>query len=300
MSLLQHGCSYVAWFLVVLFWCCGDEVVSGCSNRAVFHTEKVVVCTVAKSASSLWRETLIHVEQERSPGPHRGTCNYVPHRGGCLLDQAPRDSRPTLFDPKTTAELVAKGYVFAHFMRDPIERVYSMFTGFGHAGGPKKGSITFDTFLDQLEHGKYRSNGAAEHTESVIHSCNKHIPRGVQPSWQFWTGPGPAGHGNATELQRRAHLFLHDLFGVETYKRVCHPNCTVNQDKPGYKSYSDSIFYQPRETAAAHNQNDAEAGTETSISSYTQRITQLYPEDMRAHAEALGREYPPANLPCPK
>ena len=260
------------------------------------------MCTVAKSASSLWRETLIHVEQERSPGPHRGTCNYVPQKSGCILDQAPIDSRPTLFYPKTTAELVAKGYVFAHFMRDPIERVYSMFTGFGHAGGPKKGSITFDTFLNQLEHGKYKSN---THTDSVTHTCNEDIPRGVQPSWQFWTGPGPTGHGNATELQRRAHLFLHDLFGVETYKRVCHPNCTDNPDKPHYRPspYSDSIFYQPRETAAARNQNQAEAGTETldlDHASYAERITKLYPEDMRAHAEALGREYPPTNLPCHK
>lgn len=254
---------------------------AGCHSLAVFHDERVVVCTVPKSNSSMWRRMLRYIAYQKNHTVH-DRCAWW-GTGGCLLDQP---GAPAVLSSEADAlELIERNYTFAHFMRSPVDRVFSMHEGFGHAGGPQRGAMRFDDFLSQLESGKWRGN---EHTMGALELCNQPIGR-ARPDWQFW-----AGAEDPRETQQRAHDFVHALFGAEMYERVCSGwtslGCPLGTGA--------DVFYTPVSTQAeAHGRAFRANGT---CDGYRTRINSLYKKDAHAYAQALTRAYRGAGrMSCP-
>ena len=248
--------------------------VLSCNNLAVFHDEKVVVCTIPKSASSLWRRMLRYIQQQKG-GSTQDNCSFW-GKPGCLLNQP--GAPPVLTSEAEARALVARNYTFAHFIRSPVDRVFSMHEGFGHAGGPTVGSMSFATFLSNLEGGMWKGN---DHTASAVQLCNQPLGR-TEPDWQFWTGTD-----DPRETQLRAHSFVRTLFGADTYERVCSGWNSCH----GSQQQSSDIFYPPVSTGA-QRKLDSFIAQGIDVEKYRVRINAMYPDDAHAYDQALARTYP--------
>jgi len=249
--------------------------VAKCSPVAVFPKHRVAVCTVPKSASSVWRKLLRRIYQTENSTTLSDANSWGCSSHGCLLDQP---GAPAVLKTQAQARaLMSLNYTFAHFARSPVERVFSMYTGFYHAGGPMPGAISFDTFLTRLEAGAWKGN---VHTMGMLQECNLGFGR-ARPDWQLWTGHAE----DAAQTQRRAHAYVHELFGSEVFRKVCSGWGCLERNA---SDASTNIFYSPRSTRAAENEANV---NQSRMASYIARIEALYPEDVSAYTAAVTRDY---------
>ena len=171
---------------------------------------------------------------------------------------------------------MARNYTFARFARSPVDRVFSMYTGTAHAGGPKPGSMSFEDFFSQLQKGRWSSNG---HTQPATQLCNHNIGS-ARPNWQIW-----AAGSDPVERGRRVGAFVHELFGSRVYRRAC-AGLACPED-PERKPHPFEIFRERAERAATNE------GTLSplQLERYQRQIGALYSEDVLSYSKALARPY---------
>ena len=261
----------------------------GCpTSIAYFPEHKVVLCTIPKSSSSTWREFARRVQAVDSGTPSvdhwcgmmRNDCQ------GCLLDQS--EAPPGVQDFDTLKRLVEQEhYTPAVFLRDPIERAESMWTGTGHAYGPDPSQTSFSQFVDQLEQGMYNGN---QHMASQIKLCN--FGRSLNESGIPWKigASEPRGNAGSPETTRRAQSFVAELFGHKIAAATKHgwtpcKGCPTRADtcfeKDEFFAFDSHIFDR---TSTSKSEDDI------MTDALKKRIVALYPDDVETY-EAASRQY---------
>ena len=253
-----------------------------CTAHAYFPEHKVVLCTVAKASSSAWRQFARRVHAiERGDLSVDGWCGTKRKDfRGCLLDQSLAPAGVGSFE-QLQRLVHDEGYTPAVFLRDPIERALSMYTGTMHAQGVDYHNTSFAQFVAQLEWGKYKGN---EHMASQMGVCNFGRPaKEAGIAWRFGASAPSATLDAPAETKRRAHRFVAELFGEQTLASV-----NANWTQCDARSTSDEFF-------AFDSQARHEAGL-AATGDLVPRVRALYADDVRAY-EAAERQYDPAAGP---
>ena len=251
-----------------------------CTSHAYFPEHKVVLCTVAKASSSAWRQFARHVhavdgQLNSSVDSWCGTKRD--DFRGCLLDQSLSPAGVGSFE-QLQRLVHEQEYTPAVFLRDPIERVLSMYTGTMHAHGVDYKNTSFAQFVGQLEWGKYRDN---EHMASQMEACNFGRPMNESDiTWKFGSSAPRGILDLGAETTRRAHRFVADLFGEQMLT-----NINRNWTQCDARSTSDEFF--SFDSQAKHGASLA--ATDDLIP----RIRALFEDDVRAYEEA-ELQYDPA------
>ena len=277
----------------------------GCPKVFFLPKQKLIFCTIPKAASSEWRRLLRRV--------HNGTGTQWCHNyQSCLIHHGDPGSPPSVVSAHQLKVLrEQRGYKSAVFLRDPVERVGSMFTGTSHIGGPQPGSMSFDKFVsDELP--KLMADpklASVEHFAPQMLSCNFGIPA-LSPHAPQWDYVGTTG-ANHTDTWRRATGFIKTVFGEAQYEQSaadgwCKSHCFGGPDRtpgaPCEQSDPTRSFFGPRETAGAKNvhagltpelRGKIEALYAEDVAAF--KLSQRYrtpfgamPEALRAHEEAAG------------
>lgn len=197
-----------------------------CTSHAYFPEHKVILCTVPKSSSSSWRQLgrRVHgIDNGNSSvgywcGTQRDDFN------GCLWDQ--KDAPPRVTSFEQLQDLVHnQGYTPAVFVRDPIERVLSMYTGTehlyrqNHTMGVNPQETSFDEFVTQLENHSYGGN---QHMAEQMKVCNfGRSMSGAGIPWKVGVS-SPVSMSSPNETTSRAQRFVADLFGEQVLAKVMH------------------------------------------------------------------------------
>lgn len=249
-----------------------------CTSHAYFPEHKVVLCTVAKASSSAWRQFARRVHAvERGDLSVDGWCGTKREDfRGCLLDQSLSPAGVGSFE-QLQRLVHEEGYTPAVFLRDPIERALSMYTGTMHAQGVDYHNTSFAQFVGQLEWGKFKGN---EHMASQMGACN--FGRSVKEAgivWRFGAS-APSALLDPAETTRRAHRFVAELFGEQMLSSV-----NANWTQCDARSTGDEFF-------AFDSQAKHEAGL-AATGDLVPRIRALYADDARAY-ETAERQYDPA------
>lgn len=251
----------------------------GCKTSiAYFPQHKVVLCTVPKASSSSWREFArrVHAVDHGKPSPNIWCGRSRLDFNGCLLDQPWAPPGVHSFDQ--LKNLVEKEhYTPAVFLRDPIERTLSAYTGTGHAHGPNPRQTTFAQFVNQLEQGVYNGN---QHMASQMKLCAFGRLRNESGiPWKF-ASSAPRNSQNSGETTRRAQDFVSNLFGSEMMASIKYnwTQCT---------GFSDDEFYSYNSTAREE--------VDLVTPELRKRIEALYSEDVEAYAES-ERQYRSAEI----
>lgn len=247
-----------------------------CTSHAYFPKHKVVICTVAKASSSTWRKLArrIHAIDEGKPSENDVWCGTTRDDfRGCLLDQTWAPAGVSSFEQ--LEQLVhEQHYTPAVFLRDPIERVLSMYTGTRHAQGVDYTNTSLAQFVGELEWGKYNSN---EHMATQMGACNFGRPMNASGiPWKFGAST-PRDHLDPSETAGRAQRFVAALFGEEMLTRV-------NRNWTQCNETSDEFF-----------SFDSQAKSEASLAAgdLVPRIRALYKDDVEAYEDA-ELQYEPA------
>ena len=245
---------------------------SGCATSiAYFPAHKVVLCTVPMSSSSTWRELArrIHAMDKDTPdsdtwcGSHRGDFH------GCLLDQS--EAPPGVHNLEMLKRLVEKEhYTPAVFLRDPLERAFSMYTDTVDAGGPDPLTTTFPQFVSQLEAGSYALN---QHMAPQMKLCN--FGRSRNESGIPWklSSSTPRWPLDSSQTTRRAHRFVGELFGNKVLKEM-----KSNWTQCPLKGFSSDDFFIADAVAAP--------APPPMTRDLRRRIDAIYAEDREAYLEA--------------
>lgn len=246
-----------------------------CSTHAYFPEHKVVLCTVAKASSSSWREFARRVHAIEQGLGHElypaadGWCGTTRSDfSGCLLD---RSLAPAVVESFEHLQRLVheEHYTPAVFLRDPKERILSMYTGTEHAQGVNFTNTSFKEFVFELEWGKYGHN---EHMAKQMETCN--FGRAMNASsipWKLGSST-PLKQLKSNETTRRAHRFVADLFGEETLTRVSRgwKQCPVSSSR------NDEFF-----------SFDSQAKREATLADdLIPRIRALYEDDFIAYEES--------------
>ena len=251
-----------------------EGVFLGCQTSiAYFPEHKVALCTVPKGSSSSWREFArrVNAVNKGKNSPELWCGRNRADFTGCLLDQPGAPPGVNSFD--MLKNLVEKEhYTPAVFLRDPIERTLSAYTGTGHARGPDPTQTTFAQFVGQLERGVYNGN---QHMAPQMKLCEYGRSRnesGIQ--WKFASST-PRQHQDDGETTRRAQQFVSDIFGSEMMAKVKNnwTKCT---------GFDEDEFYS--------YQSKAKAEDDLVTPVLRERIKALYPEDVAAYEES-ERQY---------
>ena len=249
-----------------------------CTSHAYFPEHKVVLCTVAKASSSAWRQFARRVHAvERGDLSVDGWCGTKRDDfRGCLLDQSLSPAGVGSFE-QLQRLVHEEGYTPAVFLRDPVERALSMYTGTMHAQGVDYHNTSFAQFVGQLEWGKYSGN---EHMASQMGACNfGRSTKEAGIAWQLGAS-APSALLDPAETTRRAHRFVAELFGDQMLTSV-----NANWTQCDARSTGDEFF-------AFDSQAKHEAGL-AATGDLVPRIRALYADDARAY-EAAERQYDPA------
>ena len=249
-----------------------------CTSHAYFPEHKVVLCTVAKASSSAWRQFArrVHAVERGDPSVDSWCGTKRDDFRGCLLDQSLSPAGVGSFE-QLQRLVHEEGYTPAVFLRDPIERALSMYTGTMHAQGVDYHNTSFAQFVGQLEWGKYKGN---EHMASQMGACNfGRSSKEAGIAWQFGAS-APSALLDPAETTRRAHRFVAELFGEPMLNSV-----NANWTQCDARSTSDEFF-------AFDSQAKHEAGL-AATGDLVPRIRALYADDVRAYEEA-ERQYDPA------
>jgi hypothetical protein len=246
----------------------------GCKTSiAYFPEHKVALCTVPKGSSSSWREFArrVYAVDQGKPSPANWCGRNRPDFNGCLLDQPGAPPGVKSFDQ--LKNLVEKEhYTPAVFLRDPIERTLSAYTGTGHAHGPDPTKTTFAQFVDQLEQGVYNGN---QHMAPQMKLCDYGRWRNESGiPWKFASST-PRHHQNNEETTRRAQDFVSNIFGSEMM-------ASIKKNWTQCTGFTEDEFYSYTSQAKAEG--------DLVTPELRKRIEALYSEDVEAYAES-ERQY---------
>lgn len=277
---------------------------STCANVVYLPTQKVIFCTTPKSSSTEWRRFLnrIHDDTSRcnSSSSASNPC-WCGDGAGCINNM--KNSPPAVLSLGHFHELRQKGYRSAVWLRDPYERVSSMFTGTFHAGGPSNlgDNLTFEDFVlrpDQLQRlGRLQTKSYRYHTNhndgAVVLSGNEHfLPQlrgcnfGVPsvsadaPTWDVVATSGD----NQTDTFERVSAFIRRVFGSAVYDRVAKSGwCTCGSwwenhgEKKGSAQCDDKPFFSPHSEKGASTLAQLTPEVRARVDA---RIKELYAEDV--------------------
>ena len=189
-------------------------------------------------------------------------------------------------------ELRKHGYRSAVWMRDPYERVGSMFTGTYHVGGPQPGAMSFEHFVDSWlpdaakpkvrewsamhpSLGKPATVHGNEHFLPQVQVCNFGLPS-VHPEAPTWDYVGTSG-ANDTDTFARVNAFGERVFGSATYQRAAkHGWCECSNQWSTAKCTTDT-FFQPHTNKGSSN---LQALPEAVVQRIRRKIYELYTEDV--------------------
>lgn len=246
----------------------------GCPKVFYLPEHKVIFCTIPKAASSEWRKLLRRVHN----GTGYGWCGAGT---ACLIHRDVPGSPPHVISAQHFHVLREKhGYRSAVFLRDPVERVGSMFTGTEHIGGPKPGDFSFEQFvLSELPRLMTSPHIASvEHFAPQMLGCNFGVPA-LAPDAPRWDFVGTTGD-NHTDTWQRVTGFIQRVFGEDTYRESASRDwgpCFCGSNSASCRNDDPSAsFFAPRD-----NVNHGATNLQTSLTpTLRARIEQLYAEDV--------------------
>jgi hypothetical protein len=161
-------------------------------------------------------------------------------------------------------------YVPALFLRDPVERVRSMYTGTVDAGGPDPSTTTFHQFVAQLEMGMYALN---QHMAPQMKLCNFGRSRNESSiPWKL-SSSTPRWPVDSRETTSRAQRFVGELFGNAVLSSI-----RGNWTQCPLKGFSKDDFF----SAGADPVTEKPPLTRA----LRRRINAVYAEDREAYLEA--------------
>lgn len=262
----------------------------GCASHAVFPKHKVVLCTVPKASSSTWRELArrVHAVDKGTPSVDHWCGLQRDDFQGCLLDQS--EAPPVVTSFEALQKLVMKEhYTPAVFLRDPMERALSMWSGTHHANGPDANVTSFRQFVGQLERHAYGPN---QHMSPQMSLCNfgrTQNETGTGIKWKLGAST-PRWNSNSRETTWRAQSFVAELFGSKMLEsiKMGWTQCRGNHSQPEFKN---DEFFSFDSTARK------EEGLMTP--DLAERITALYPGDVEAYSHAEMQYGSPSPSPSP-
>ena len=197
--------------------------------------------------------------------------------GGGILKQP--GAPPIVRDAYHLRLLRKQGYRTAFWMRDPFERVMSMYTGTKHAGGPDPATMSLDSFIfSALPRLKDTIN---EHFQSQVAVCNFNVPA-VSASAPVWDVVATSGD-NQTDTFQRVSLFVKQVFGEAVYERIASKGwgpCScggVHWWVDGSASCIDQPFFAPH---TSHSESLLHKFTPA----HRAKIEEMYAEDVAYYA----------------
>lgn len=249
---------------------------NGCHSVSYLPTQKVIFCTMAKSSSSEWRRFLFRVHNDSGATACHGKPCWCGNPG--CLHEGP-GAPPIVRDARHFELLRRQGYVSAMFMRDPYERVGSMYTGTFHlfkGGNGLDGKMDLDHFVNSwLPNSSHRAN---EHFMGQMAQCNFGLSS-AHPAAPRWDVVATSG-ANGTDTFERVSAFIRRVFGAAVYERaarrgwcLCESWWNSGQPSEAVTPSCNVPFFAPHESKGEENAARLTAQQRA-------RIEELYSDDV--------------------
>jgi len=270
----------------------------GCPSVHYLTEQKVIFCTIPKSSSSEWRRMLLRIHQLGN----ETLCDGKPcwcGDPGCLLNPGLGSDGPPMVQSAHQFETLRRqGYKSGFFMRDPYERVASMFTGTQHV--IKHNLTSMEDFVNTIVAAqKPTALQGNEHFLQQVTVCNFGLSsvHPLAPKWDYVATSGV----DQQDTFNRVSRFIKRLFGEDVYERAaahgwCAEKCHAwrNEEAAEKSSCMDQPFFSPHISMGSANLAQMTPALRA-------RIAQLYPDDVAYYNLQRSLRLPDGSAPddCP-